>query len=73
MSVFNKIAKVAQGPSKESQREPKARPKGIQRHPKDAQRSPRAPKRVKTEATVSPGGAKDAPKTPKGSQKGRYI
>ena len=67
--IFNKIANVAQGLPKESQREPKGRPKG----PKGAQRtprgSPRAPQRVKTEAKVGPGGAKGVPKAPKGGQR----
>ena len=67
--IFNKIANVAQGLPKETQRGPKGGPKGSKGAQRTPRESPRAPQRVKTEAKVGPGGAKSVPKTPKGSQR----
>ena len=66
--------------SRDGQRDPKGRPKGVQGHskgnhrsPKDAQREPKGSQRSQKEPKVGPGGAKGAPKTPKGSQRERYM
>ena len=67
--IFNKIANVAQGLPKESQRGLKGGPKGSKGAQRTPRLSPRALQRVKKEAKVGPGGAKGVPKTPKGGQR----